>query len=126
MNQKKLSGLSSIHICDTICCAHVYVGSPFSYSLAPAHSYTRAPSSPSCTYKKMNGWEDGMYPPGASFPAGYSFGDSNVFGKRSKFGAGDTFGDKNVFGKVYTVTCTLCVCVCAFVVAVVSVKRYHQ
>jgi len=67
-----------------------------------------------------------MYPPGASFPAGYSFGDNNVFGKRSKFGAGDTFGDKNVFGKVYTVTCSLCVCVCAFVVAVVSVKRYHQ
>jgi len=47
----------------------------------------------------MKGWEDGMYPPHASFPAGYSFGDNNVFGKHSKFGAGDTFGDKNVFGK---------------------------
>jgi hypothetical protein len=47
----------------------------------------------------MHGWEEGMYPPNAVFPAGYAFGDGNVFGKNSKFGAGDTFGDKNVFGK---------------------------
>jgi len=49
--------------------------------------------------EKMKGWEDGMFPPHASFPAGYHFGSDNVFGKQSSFGAGDTFGDDNVFGK---------------------------
>ena len=47
----------------------------------------------------MKGWEEGMFPPDATFPAGYHFGDNNVFGKRAKFGAGDTFGNNNVFGK---------------------------
>merc|ERR1719352_993289 len=47
----------------------------------------------------MQGREDGMFPPHASFPAGYHFGSDNVFGKQSSFGAGDTFGDDNVFGK---------------------------
>ena len=46
----------------------------------------------------MKGWEDGMFPPHASFPAGYHFGNDNVFGKDSSFGAGDTFGNDNVFG----------------------------
>lgn len=45
--------------------------------------------------EKMKGWEDGMFPPHATFPAGYHFGDDNVFGKYSSFGAGDTFGDDN-------------------------------
>jgi len=49
--------------------------------------------------EKMKGWEEGMFPPDATFPAGYHFGDNNVFGKRAKFGAGDTFGNNNVFGK---------------------------
>mmetsp|Transcript_38677 Transcript_38677/g.88194 ORF Transcript_38677/g.88194 Transcript_38677/m.88194 type:complete len:322 (+) Transcript_38677:2-967(+) len=47
----------------------------------------------------MKGWTKGMFPPDAKFPAGYHFGNDNVFGKRSVFGAGDTFGRDNVFGK---------------------------
>eukprot|EP00960_Hanusia_phi_P076874 768624-Hanusia_phi.AAC.13 len=35
----------------------------------------------------------------AKFPAGYNFGDNNVFGKNDQFGAGDTFGNDNAFGK---------------------------
>ena len=29
------------------------------------------------TDEKMKGWEDGMFPPHATFPAGYHFGNDN-------------------------------------------------
>lgn len=45
--------------------------------------------------ESMKGWEDGMFPPHATFPAGYHFGDNNgnkISGQRSLCAAGVSRG----------------------------------